>query len=265
MALSKTFNTLHQQSTPLFIANCWDPLSALIIEQAGGQAVATTSWGMSNHQGYKDGEQLTFDHVLQTVSAILKVITIPLSVDIEAGYSTDQDQIIQHILKLAELGVAGINIEDKPSAQSSLRGIEAHQALLQAIKQALRHGGFEHFFINARCDLCLQPQWTEAALYERALAYQEAGCDGFFIPGLTEHTTIKRLTSLLLIPVNVMLLPGFNDKQMLIELGVKRISTGNALSDHVIAQQESATKKLLEESAVDFLFEQSVSTAWLSN
>lgn len=123
MALSTTFNALHQQSAPLFLANCWDPSSALIIEQAGGQAVATTSWGMSNHQGYKDGEQLTFNRVLQTVSAILKVITIPLSVDIEAGYSADQNQIIKHIIQLADLGVAGINIEDKPSHQSSLRDI----------------------------------------------------------------------------------------------------------------------------------------------
>ncbi len=265
MALFTTFNALHQQSAPLFLANCWDPSSALIIEQAGGQAVATTSWGMSNHQGYKDGEQLTFNRVLQTVSAILKVITIPLSVDIEAGYSADQNQIIKHIIQLADLGVAGINIEDKPSNHSGLRDIQAHQALLQAIKQALRHGGFDHFFINARCDLCLQPQWTEATLHERALAYQAAGCDGFFIPGLTNTTMIKHLTALLSIPVNVMLLPGFSDKQALAELGVKRISSGNALSDHLIALQESATRRLLEEHTVDFLFEQSVRTTWLSN
>ncbi|NKC20430.1 isocitrate lyase/PEP mutase family protein [Pseudoalteromonas galatheae] len=260
-----TFKALHQNTSPLFIANCWDPLSALIIEQAGGKAVATTSWGMSNHQGYKDGEQLTFDHVLQTVSAILKMITIPLSVDIEAGYSADQNQIIKHIIQLADLGVAGINIEDKPSHQSSLRDIASHQALLQAIKQALHHRGFKHFFINARCDLCLQPHWTEATLHERALAYQTAGCDGFFIPGLTDTAMIKRLTALLSIPVNVMLLPGFSDKQVLAELGVKRISSGNALSDHVIAQQESATKKLLEEHTVEFLFEQPVLTTRLSS
>ncbi|GEK07793.1 isocitrate lyase/PEP mutase family protein [Pseudoalteromonas peptidolytica] len=259
------FKALHQNPNPLFIANCWDPLSALIIEQAGGQAVATTSWGMSNHQGFKDGEQLTFDHVLQIVSAILKVITIPLSVDIEAGYSADQSQIIKHIIQLADLGVAGINIEDTPSHQNDLRDIQAHQSLLYAIRQALRDAGFKHFFINARCDLCLQPQWNETALLKRALAYQEAGCDGFFIPGLTELVTIKRLTTLLSIPVNVMLMLGLSDKQQLTELGVKRISSGNALSDHVIAQQVSVTKRMLKEATVDFLFEHSVGITWQSN
>nr|WP_223192097.1 isocitrate lyase/phosphoenolpyruvate mutase family protein [Pseudoalteromonas piscicida] len=85
------------------------------------------------------------------------------------------------------------------------------------------------------------------------------------MPGLTDTTMIRRLTALLSIPVNVMLLPGFSDKQALAELGVKRISSGNALSDHVIALQESATRRLLEEHAVDFLFEQPVRTTWLSN
>ncbi|WP_262975335.1 isocitrate lyase/phosphoenolpyruvate mutase family protein [Pseudoalteromonas piscicida] len=75
------------------------------------------------------------------------MITTPLSVDIETGYSAGQHQIIKHIIQLADLGVAGINIEDKPSNQSSLRDIKAHQALLQAIKQALRHGGFDHFLL----------------------------------------------------------------------------------------------------------------------
>ncbi len=107
---------------------------------------------MSNHQGLVDGEQLTFEQVFNAVKAILKVINIPLSVDIEAGYSLNHHDIINNVLALAKLGVASINIEDKPSQDNVLRDIEEHTRLLKTLKNALSDHGFADFFINARCD-----------------------------------------------------------------------------------------------------------------
>ncbi len=264
MSHSRLFRELHTQQQPLLIANCWDPLSALVLEQSGAPAVATTSWGMSNHQGLVDGEKLTFEHVYNTVKAILQVITIPLSVDIEAGYSDDHNEIITHVLALAKLGVAGINIEDKPSSRESLRKTGEHQKLIRTLKAELHKHGFAEFFVNARCDLCLQSSWQKSQLYSRAKAYQDAGADGFFIPGLTDPAMLVELTEQLIIPVNVMLLANFCDLEQLSELGIQRISTGNALSDHLLTQLESCAQALTNTKNLSFLFENNVQTRFIS-
>ena len=265
MSTSRLFRELHTQSKPLLIANCWDPLSALVIEQSGAQALATTSWGMSNHQGLVDGETLTFEQVYSVVEAILKVITIPLSVDIEAGYSLDHDEIINNVLALAKLGVAGINIEDKPSASTTLRATHEQQTLIKDLKNALRDHGFAEFYINARCDLCLLPEWQKSQLFNRALAYQEAGADCFFIPGLTDTDTLEELANTLNIPINVMVLPQLCELAQLQQLGVQRISLGNALSDHLLTRLESCVHTINHTQNLSFLFENNVQTALISN
>ncbi|MFY8274602.1 isocitrate lyase/PEP mutase family protein [Pseudoalteromonas sp. SSDWG2] len=264
MSSSRLFRELHEQSQPLLIANCWDPLSALVIEQSGAHAVATTSWGMSNHQGLVDGEQLTFEQVYNVVKAILKVINIPLSVDIEAGYSLSHNEIINNVLALATLGVAGINIEDKPSSANALRGIEEHTTLLKTLKNALRDHGFADFFINARCDLCFQENWHTPQLLTRAKAYQEAGADCFFIPGLTDPAVLKELAQAMTIPINVMVLPQFCDLEQFKHLGIKRVSTGNALSDHLLTQLELSAEAINHSQNLSFLFENTVQTRFIS-
>lgn len=96
----------------LIIGNVWDSLSAIIHEQAGFKALGTTSWGIANTLGYQDGQRIGFDELKNMVSQILKVITIPLSVDIEAGYGKDNQEIIDNILTLAKMGCTGVNLED---------------------------------------------------------------------------------------------------------------------------------------------------------
>src|SRR5215831_10467112 len=99
------FKQLHYQSTPLLIGNVWDVMSAKIFEQLGFKAIATSSAALARTMGYEDGEKIPFDLLLKMVERIIGNINIPLSVDIEGGYSRNISEIIRNIEKLHELGV----------------------------------------------------------------------------------------------------------------------------------------------------------------
>jgi 2-methylisocitrate lyase-like PEP mutase family enzyme len=81
------FNALHHQSDILFLPNAWDVLSALAIEKAGFKALGTTSYGMANAHGLQDGENLAFEQLLIASKSIINAVDIPVSIDIEAGFS----------------------------------------------------------------------------------------------------------------------------------------------------------------------------------
>ena len=106
------FHQLHHQPTGFVLANAWDLSSAQFIQAAGAKALATTSWGIAASLGLADGENISFQTQLALVKSLTKHIHIPLTVDIESGYSNDPQQISQNVLALAKLGIVGINIED---------------------------------------------------------------------------------------------------------------------------------------------------------
>ena len=85
--------------------------------------MGTTSWGMANARGQNDAEQCDFETFLKQTSAIIKAVTIPVTVDIESGYSDDHSQICDHVLQIARLGAVGINIEDSSKLSNSLRNL----------------------------------------------------------------------------------------------------------------------------------------------
>ena len=106
------FAALHYQPAPLIIANVWDASSALAAHQAGYLALGTSSAAIAALLGYEDGEAIAFDELLFMVTRIRAVTTLPLSVDLESGYSETTNGIIENIQRLARLGVVGVNLED---------------------------------------------------------------------------------------------------------------------------------------------------------
>ena len=104
------FKIMHEQEELLFLPNAWDALSAIILEQAGFKAIGTTSWGVANALGYKDGERIQFDELLGLPKIIS--VDVPVTADVEAGYSGHPDVVADNVLKIADVGAAGINIED---------------------------------------------------------------------------------------------------------------------------------------------------------
>lgn len=249
------FNELHKSEEMLFLGNAWDLLSALTLEKVGFNAIGTTSWGIANSLGCVDGELIDFDRHLAIIKTITENVNIPVSADIEAGYSEDMEEIVDNVLRTASIGVAGINIEDSLKKQKGLRDISQHCVLLSNIRTALDKNGYKNFYINARTDTYLQTENAFAETMERAKAYVESGASGIFVPGMTSDQEIKEIASTIIAPLNVMSLPGLTNCNKLKELGVKRFSFGNALSDKYIAFLEKEAEQLVGTMSTSHLYE----------
>jgi len=239
------FNALHHQNDVLFLPNVWDVLSALAIEKAGFKALGTTSFGMANAHGLQDGENMSFEQLITTSKSIINAVKIPVSIDIEAGYANQPEVIADNVLAIAQAGAVGINIEDSYKDREGLREPSEQAEILRTIRRRLSASGFGRFFVNARIDTVFQGQPIEQAI-KRALLYVEAGASGVFIPGLSATDDIKQMTEAVSAPVNLMSLPNLTSASKLQMLGVKRFSIGNAFSDFIIAQMESASRQMIE-------------------
>lgn len=223
------FAELHQQNTPLLIANVWDAGSAKAAEDAGYQALGTSSAAIAAMLGYEDGEALSFDELLYIVTRIQSVTRLPLSVDMEAGYGESASDIAAHLARLAERGIVGVNLEDsrvvKGVRQLDVAADFARR--LSAIRRQLDEVRCR-LFINVRTDTFLlnHPEALQETLM-RCRLYQHAGADGLFVPCLTAENDIATLAQDMDVPLNVMCMPGLPTFDRLRELGVKRISMGN--------------------------------------
>lgn len=221
------FRALHAQGL-LRLANAWDAGTARLIEHLGAPAVATTSAGLAWAQGYPDGDALDVDVLLHAVASITRVVRVPLTVDVEGGYSDDPATVAATVLRVVHAGAAGINLEDGAGDPALLA------AKIRAIREACAAHGVD-VFINARTDVYLRGLAAEGARVEETLAraarYREAGTDGLFVPGLVEADAIRAIAAQCGLPLNVMLRPQLQDLAALEGLGVRRISTGSALAE----------------------------------
>lgn len=240
-AHTQRFRQLHTEGL-LLLANAWDAGSARAIESLGAPAIATTSAGMAWARGYADGDQLPMSHLLATATDIRRVIDVPLSVDVEGGYSDEPDLVADAVVRLVRSGVSGINLEDGGGDPKLLF------AKIASIKRACAQGGMD-VFINARTDVYLRQlapagERVEATL-QRAALYRAAGADGLFVPGVTDAEEIRALAAQAQLPLNVMLRAGLPSPQELAKLGVRRLSAGSDLAESVYGH--------LQQRAQDFL------------
>lgn len=224
------FAALHVQGNPLVLYNVWDAGSANAVIEAGAAAVATSSWSIAEAQGYRDGEEIPIEIMMQVVGRITATVEVPVSVDFEGGYSPgDLGDLAANISRLIELGVVGINFEDRVVNGSGLYEIERQVDRIATIRQAADDEGVA-LFINARTDLFLgrgdEPAASIDAALDRASAYCFAGASGFFIPGLQEEALIARICESTTLPVNVMVMDGVPSNATLAAIGVSRISYG---------------------------------------
>lgn len=214
-----SFSELHHQPTPLLLPNGWDVPSILAFLDAGYPAIGTTSFGIAASLGRPDAERVTREANLALLRAV-STIPVPLSIDIEDGYTDDPAQAGDHVAELAAAGAAGINIED--STGEALIAPDTAAAKIAAVKQAA-----PAVFLNARVDTYwLGQDATYQATLERANRYAEAGADGVFVPGTADTELIARLAAALPVPLNVLAVPG-RSLDELAQLGVHRVSTGS--------------------------------------
>jgi 2-methylisocitrate lyase-like PEP mutase family enzyme len=250
----QSFKKMHDSNDLLLLPNAWDLLSALVLAQSGFKAIATSSWGVANALGYNDGEKIEFNQLYTLVSKMTSLINIPVSVDIESGYSDDIEVITDNVLKLADIGVVGINIEDSSKDNTSLVSTTKHCQIVEKIRSELDNNGFSDFFINARTDTYFLLENPLIETINRSKAYIESGANGIFVPGLSSDEDIASLIGAVNTPINVMSLPHLTDIKHLEKLGVKRFSTGPALSDAVISFIERESRILLSQQSTTSLY-----------
>jgi 2-methylisocitrate lyase-like PEP mutase family enzyme len=225
--MSTTFRRLHSNTVPLRLPNAWDAASARLFESQGASAIATTSAGVSWALGYRDGCNISVNELVAAAARIARVLTVPLSIDMENGYSDEPKAVAEHVNRLIDLGIAGINIED------GLDSADLLASKIEAIRGAASKAGAD-LFVNARCDVFLASLVEKSKLVEESIArgktYTRAGADGLFLPGIVQAQDIMAVVDAVSVPLNVMAWPSLADAAELGKIGVRRLSAGSAIS-----------------------------------
>jgi 2-methylisocitrate lyase-like PEP mutase family enzyme len=254
MKTFETFLQLHYNETPLLIGNVWDVVSAKAFERNGFKAVATSSAAVAHTWGYEDGEQIPFDLLLKVVERIMRNINIPLSVDMEGGYSRDTSKIIQNIEKLHELGVVGVNIEDSLKGEELyMQPVDDFQKIVSSIANHLEQKNIK-MFLNARIDafLCELPSPITETV-KRIKAYESAGANGIFVPFINNKNEIRKAVEATKLPLNVFSTPTLDFKE-LFALGVRRISMGRTVHIALTRSLEKIIQRIREDQSFKSLY-----------
>jgi 2-methylisocitrate lyase-like PEP mutase family enzyme len=254
------FRQMHGGPEPLQLPNAWDAGSARLFESLGARAIATTSAGVAWTMGYPDGGKMPADVAIAAACHMARVLRVPLSVDMENGYSDDPKTVGETVRRLLDAGVAGINIEDGAGAPAQLA------AKIEAIKGAAKQSGSD-IFVNARTDVFLAglvdaPKRVDETL-SRGAIYRAAGADGLFVPGLCDAAEISAVVASAGLPVNVMAWPGLASAAELGRLGVRRLSAGSGISQMLWGQAERLAKDFLAAGRSESMAEGSMPYAQL--
>lgn len=241
---------LHHSGKMLVLPNIWDAAGAVLLENLGYPAVATASAAIARAHGYEDGERIPFDFLLGIVAQIVKAVSVPVTVDIEAGYAADNELLKSNIRRLIAAGVAGINIEDSDVRSRELLPVDEQVEKLKVIGRVAEREN-TRLFINARTDVfLLNPELPEdqklALAIERGRAYVEAGADGIYPIFATEEGTLKTLVNALKVPINVIAKTNAPDLDILQRLGVARVSFGPNVHRATLLSMEALLKDVKE-------------------
>ncbi|MDK7675848.1 MULTISPECIES: isocitrate lyase/phosphoenolpyruvate mutase family protein [Weeksella] len=250
------FRKLHEQEDPLFLANVWDVISAKAAEAAGFEAIGTSSHAIANVLGYEDGENMSFYEMLYMIERIAKSTNLLVSADIESGFTKDLNQLNEYVEKLVDVGVVGINIEDGNTStdERKLDDVKVLADKIHSIKTYLKAKG-KDLFINARIDTYTteHPRALDETIV-RAKIYKDVGADGIFVPLITTEEDIKKMVQTIDLPLNTFVTAKSLDYPAQKNLGVKRISSGNAVHAKVTDFTSYFFKHLNDSKSFYFLF-----------
>jgi len=226
-----TFQALHERDAAFIIPNPWDVGTARLLAHLGFEALATTSAGYAFSVGRRDNT-IDRDEMMAHVSAIAAATDLPVSADLENGYGDTPEIVAQTIRLAAEAGLAGGSIEDLSGRADGAVYEPGHAAdRVRAAAEVVRNLPFR-FTLTARAENYLVGRPDLKDTINRLQAYQEAGADVLYAPGLKTKEDIAAVVRSVDCPVNVIM--GLQGVQMslakLSALGVKRVSVGSALS-----------------------------------
>ncbi len=249
----RAFRAFHQREKAFIIPNPWDAGTARLLAHLGFEALATTSAGYAFSVGRRDNS-INRDETLAHVAAIASATDLPVSADLENGFGDAPETVAETIRLAAEAGPVGGSIEDATGrAESPLYELDHAADRVRAAAEVTRKLPFT-FTLTARAENYLVGRPDLKDTIQRLQAYQEAGADVLYAPGLTSKTDIASVVNSVDRPVNVIM--GLQGVQLtlaeLSTIGVKRISVGSALSRAALGAFLRAAKEMREHGTFTF-------------
>jgi 2-methylisocitrate lyase-like PEP mutase family enzyme len=255
VSAADVFFSLHERDTPLVLCNAWDAYSARLFEAEGFEAIATSSAGVANALGYADGEDVDPDELFASLRRIVRVVRVPVSADLEAGFGADAAAAVRSVERALDAGAVGGNLEDYDPRARDVISTEAHCERIRAVKARCSALG-TRFFLNARTDVMLHALGDPGARVDRTIerlrAFSAAGADGLFAPGITDAPTIQRIVAALDRPFNVLAGPVTPPVAELARLGVARVSVGSWPARVAMGAARAAARELCERGTFGF-------------
>jgi 2-methylisocitrate lyase-like PEP mutase family enzyme len=260
---AELFLKYHHDKEILVLLNSWDIGSSKLIEACGYKAVATTSMGIAASLGYPDCEVIQLSEMIGVITGIINAVEVPVTVDIEAGYGDNLNEIIDSAKKIIATGIVGINIEDSIDLNPVLIDEMEFCERISAIR-ALSDSMDFHLVINTRTDSfytstgSIQEKLSESI--RRGNKYREAGADCIFVQPVWEKETIATLVKEINAPINVLanptigagVTPSISELQ---DLGVARVSLGSGLMKATLALIKKVANELSEKGTYNILLD----------
>jgi len=260
---AEIFLKFHQEKEILVLLNSWDIGSSKLIEACGYKAIATTSMGIAASLGYPDCQVIQLSEMIEAITGIVNGVQVPVTVDIEAGYGKNLNEIIDSVKKIIATGIVGINIEDSIDLSPVLIDEMEFCERIAAIRALSDSLGF-HLVINARTDSFYtsagSPLEKLSESIRRGNKYREAGADSIFVQPVWERETISTLVKEINAPINILSNPGIGiglppSVRELQDLGVARLSMGSSLMKATLALIKKVADELSEIGTYNVLFD----------
>jgi 2-methylisocitrate lyase-like PEP mutase family enzyme len=245
------FRDLHVAGQPLLLPNPWDIGSARVLANLGYRALATTSSGFAATRGRLDGT-VTREQALRHAGVIVAATDLPVSADLENGFADEPAGVAKLVRDAIGVGLAGCSIEDatgRPDDPIYEPGLAAER--VAAAAQAA-HDGPRGLVLTARAENHLHGRDDLGDTIARLQAFQEAGADVLYAPGLTRVEDIRAVVGSVDRPVNVLAMHGGPSVARLAELGVSRVSVGGAFAFAALGALVTAARELLDEGTYGY-------------
>jgi len=261
---AELFLKFHQDEEVLVLLNSWDAGSSKLIEACGYRAIATTSMGIAASLGCPDCQVIQLREMIAAITGIVNAVQAPVTVDIEAGYGNDLDEIIDSVKKIIATGIVGINIEDSIDLNPVLIDEMEFCERISAIRALSESLGL-HLVINARTDSFYTStsslQEKLSASIRRGNKNGEAGADCIFVQPVWDKETIATLVKEINAPINILANPGIGAGLLppsvleLQDLGVARLSLGSSVMKATLALIKKIANELSDEGTYNILLD----------
>ena len=246
------FLSLHRKGSPLLLPNPWDQGSARVLAALGFQALATTSSGFAATLGRLDGS-VSRDEALAHAAAVVAATELPVSADLESCFADDAAGVARTVTLAVEAGLAGCSLEDSTGDEDEpIYDIGVAAERVAAAAEAA-HAGPVRLVLTARAENYLHGRQDLADTITRLQAYQAAGADVLYAPGLKSLADIRRVVAEVDRPVNVLAVAGAPPVGELAEAGVSRISVGGAFAFAALGALADAAAELRDQGTYGYL------------